>query len=485
MADNNIPPDHYLIIEDMLQGLIIVDTHWAMASNLIRLIRDPVLYDEAINRFLTYLRPDQKRQLEQFVARYGVYTSVVRNQPFTAAMLRNHGLTAFCFVPWHESAHQSAFKNGSSAQQVASPQMQKIAAMSTTERVAELLYRAFFKAGGVLAEGMTPQNLLKILMVSAGTLVALQYAPVGWGLDAALLALGLTMILYGGLAAVRELIDSVSLATHATTDAQMDHAVSLCADAMATLGVDSVMGFLIHKVLPNSGGRAAASETATQDASSASARQPSDGIVKPSPEPWEEPYTRQDSSIRYDNFKTKEVYDPLNRSLLEKKADAALFDQGWDKTMREQVIDSGSEQKIIPYQEGSKVYGFSSKNYMINGETVIKGSNPERPSAYWFHEDDLSSVKEQYWDTDAQRWDSVNIKKDFALPCFNAADDLHAATVNRNLDNVVRARIDPATENYSMSLPDSTIKAGSISLPGGRSQITLPADSLGNFEILR
>ena len=99
MADNNIPPDHYLIIEDMLQGLIIVDTHWAMASNLIRLIRDPVLYDEAINRFLTYLRPDQKRQLEQFVARYGVYTSVVRNQPFTAAMLRNHGLTAFCFVP--------------------------------------------------------------------------------------------------------------------------------------------------------------------------------------------------------------------------------------------------------------------------------------------------------------------------------------------------------------------------------------------------
>lgn len=201
-------------------------------------------------------------------------------------------------------------------------------------------------------------------------------------------------------------------------------------------------------------------------------------------EPWEKPYADH-QGVGFRDFETKGTYDPTNKSPVEDTSDTVLKNQGWGDDMRYEIIDSGSSQQVIPYNQGSKVYGFSSRNFMRDGETVIKGSDPERPSAYWFHEDDLPAIRQQYWNEDAQNWDSVNIKKDFALPCFNDADDLHAATVNRDLDNVLSARIDHATENYDLTMPDGQIRSGGITLPGGQRQITLPPDSLGNFEILR
>ncbi|MCQ8279493.1 PAAR domain-containing protein [Acetobacteraceae bacterium KSS8] len=214
---------------------------------------------------------------------------------------------------------------------------------------------------------------------------------------------------------------------------------------------------------------------------------PSEGEAAATPRmvgEWEKPYADQ-KGVTFDGFDTKRTYDPLNPSPTEATANRVLKNQGWNEKMRNQIIDSGGDHKLVSYSAGSKVYGFSSKNYMIDGQTVIKGSDPNKPSAYWFHEDDLADMRQQYWNETSGKWDSPSIKRDFALPCFNAADDLHAATVNRDLDNIVSARIDPATENYNMTLEDGTIRSGKITLPGGQRQITLPADSLGQFEILR
>lgn len=52
-------------------------------------------------------------------------------------------------------------------------------------------------------------------------------------------------------------------------------------------------------------------------------------------------------------------------------------------------------------------------------------------------------------------------------------------------DHEQKSGTDPATENYSRMLPDGTTEIGSIHLPGGQRQITLPADSLGKFEVIR
>jgi len=126
---------------------------------------------------------------------------------------------------------------------------QEIAKMNATHRVAHMLYLALLKMNKEVANLFTVQDLIMV----AAILLILQVTPEGWALDAALIGMAFAYAWFDGIKAVSMLVNAVSMAASANSNAEIDQAATLAAKGAVHLGLDIIIAFVVHKQINDKG----------------------------------------------------------------------------------------------------------------------------------------------------------------------------------------------------------------------------------------
>jgi GH24 family phage-related lysozyme (muramidase)/nucleoid-associated protein YgaU/uncharacterized protein YbjQ (UPF0145 family) len=127
-----------------------------------------------------------------------------------------------------------------------------VADMSSVEKLTEAFQRSVSRlddeAGQKLKELLTPENLA----IMAGTMAvwaASHGTPVGWLVDGALVGIGLFTIGTDIFEVGKDLVQFAKGALEANTEADLDESGQHLAEAIATVGIDVVVGILTRKAL--------------------------------------------------------------------------------------------------------------------------------------------------------------------------------------------------------------------------------------------
>ncbi len=180
---------------------------------------------------------------------------------------------------------------------------------------------------------------------------------------------------------------------------------------------------------------------------------------------------QQWSNINQTDFKTiaPPSFDLEHLTPEQKQIKKFLENQGRPDKEIKQVMESGTEYRLVEMKQGDSIGGFTSTGYPKSGN-----------SAYWMSGDQFQRMADKHYSDGV--WDRQAVKNELALPCMNRADAVSTTKLTKDC-TVLESKINPATENTFYTRPSSseTVQVHSI-MPGGEKQYTPPADALGNIQ---
>ncbi|HEX8412824.1 MAG TPA: PAAR domain-containing protein [Sphingomicrobium sp.] len=196
------------------------------------------------------------------------------------------------------------------------------------------------------------------------------------------------------------------------------------------------------------------------------------GAVR-SPTPFEsEPMIPPKATVKTSDFKAERPggLEINNLSPADAAARSTLKRGGWDPKMQEQVLDSGSDFRLVNGQAGDTMYGFSSKGY-------AKGAD----SAYWMDEPTYRDMQTRHQDPATGEWNSPGVKNKLALPCYNRADAVYSGQLAQD-QTMVASTINPATESVTYVGRDGAeLTKFERTMTGGGTQVAPAKGTVGNI----
>ena len=326
---------------------------------------------------------------------------------------------------------------------------------------------------------LTPRNLaLMAGFLAAG--VAIQALPVADGVaDMLVAALAYAMYGWPGLAAASEFIHAVVEAAHARSQPQIDHAAQKAAGALVVLGDSIFLAKLLTKVTSVASAKLKQNvppppRPAPNFGNAMSDDIRGDGLpLRPSQDRLLKDYAAGKTTP--ENFSKFKTLKATPATSLDESAKDTLLEGGYNDAQIKEVLSSGAVT-------GTPSYGTNSPFYKI----VSKGWPPTLPRAnmYVMDQGQLKDLMDKgLINPDTGEMKSLEIKNYMALPCTNQANAIYQGTyTGTDAITGVQGIIAPAQENFTIpGLDESTLNPGTLSMPGGGGQTSLPLTSVTNW----
>lgn len=326
---------------------------------------------------------------------------------------------------------------------------------------------------------LTPRNLaLMAGFLAAG--VAIQALPVADGVaDALVAALAYSMYGWPGLVAAAEFIHAVVEAAHARSQTQIDHAAEKAADALVVLGGSIFLAKLLTKVTSVASAKLKESVPSPPRPAPNFGNAMSDDIrgdgmpLRPSQDRLLKDYAAGKTTP--ENFSKFKTLKATPATSLDESAKETLLEGGYNDAQVKEVLSSGTIT-------GTPSYGTNTPFYKI----VSKGRRPTPPRAnmYVMDQGQFKDLMDKgLINPDTGEMKSLEIKNYMALPCTNQANAIYQGTyTGTDAITGVQGIITPAQENFTIpGLDESTLNPGTLSMPGGGVQTSLPLTSVTNW----